>query len=78
MHLAVKSVEVLKSTRPVRALLLKGANRNPKCNNGKTPTDMISDHMPEGIRLDLEQILVIILNTSLFSFRCNLHIVSAS
>ena len=27
LHLSVKSVEILKSTRPVKALLLKGANR---------------------------------------------------
>ncbi len=36
LHLAVKSVEILKSTRPVRALLLKGADRSIKDNEGKT------------------------------------------
>lgn len=30
LHLAVKSVEQLRSTRPVRALLLKGARRDAK------------------------------------------------
>ncbi len=54
MHLAVKSVEVLKSTRPVRALLLKGANRDTKDKTGKTPIDMIGgEHLPEGLKIDL-------------------------
>jgi ankyrin repeat protein len=30
LHLAVRSVEQLKSTRPVRALLLKGSDREAK------------------------------------------------
>lgn len=36
LHLAVKSVEHLKSTRPVKALLLKGANRLAKDLEGRT------------------------------------------
>ena len=47
MHLAVRSVEVLKSTRPVRALLLKGANREVKDKQGKRPVDWISENLPE-------------------------------
>lgn len=34
LHLAVKSVGELKSTRPVRALLLKGARRDVKNQQG--------------------------------------------
>lgn len=40
LHLAVKSVESLKSTRPVRALLIRGASRNATSNLGKTPSDL--------------------------------------
>jgi len=40
LHLAVKSVESLKSTRPVRALLIRGASRDAKSNDGKTPSDL--------------------------------------
>lgn len=43
MHLAVKSVETLKSTRPVRALLIRGAPRNIKDERGRIPADLISD-----------------------------------
>ena len=59
MHLAVKSVEVLKSTRPVRALLLKGANRDVQDDNGKTPLSMVGgDHLPETLKQELRHILV--------------------
>jgi hypothetical protein len=57
----VKSVEILKSSRPVRALLLKGARREVKDNSGKTPLDLVGDHIPENLRRDLEAILVITL-----------------
>jgi hypothetical protein len=60
LHLAVKSVEILKTTRPVRALLLKGANRNAKDNVGKTPIEMVADHLADSLKWDLEQILVIL------------------
>jgi hypothetical protein len=39
LHLAIKSVADLKSTRPVRALLLKGASRKTK--NGETTASMM-------------------------------------
>ena len=58
LHLAVKSVEVLKSTRPVRALLLKGAYRNSTDNSGKTPSEMVQDHLPDSMKEELESILV--------------------
>lgn len=58
LHLAVKSVEALKSTRPVRALLLKGANRETKDNDGKIAMDMISSNLAHPIQKDLKAILV--------------------
>lgn len=57
LHLAVKSVAQLKSTRPVRALLLKGANRQATDLEGKTAVDMIGKDVPEGTRLDIENML---------------------
>jgi len=40
LHLAVKSVESLNSTRPVRALLIRGACRNAVDNLNRTPLDL--------------------------------------
>lgn len=58
LHLAVKSVEQLKSTRPVKALLLKGANRNALDSNGRKPIDLISECLPDALKKDLKAILV--------------------
>lgn len=58
LHLAVKSVEQLKSTRPVRALLLKGANRDAKDYEGKKAVDCISANLPDTIKRDLKNMLV--------------------
>ena len=41
LHLAVKSVEKLGSTRPVRALLMKGANPSIRDNKGNLPIDYV-------------------------------------
>lgn len=41
LHLAVKSVETLKSSRPVRTLLIRGASREVKDKNGKRPIDLV-------------------------------------
>jgi len=54
LHLAVKSVEILKTTRPVRALLLKGANRSAKDNVNKMPIEMVADHLADSLKWDLE------------------------
>lgn len=43
LHLAVRSVETLKSTRPVRALLIRGAPRNMKDHKGRMPIDLVQD-----------------------------------
>lgn len=58
LHLAVKSVESLKSTRPVRALLLKGANRVTPDAEGRTADAMISNAVPESTQEDLRNMLV--------------------
>jgi hypothetical protein len=54
LHLAVKSVGELKSTRPVRALLLKGARRDLKTFSGQTVTQMIKESLPESMKVDLK------------------------
>jgi ankyrin repeat protein len=41
LHLAVKSVETLKSTRPVRSLLIRGASREARDKNDRRPIDLI-------------------------------------
>lgn len=51
MHLAVRSVETLDSCRPVRALLIKGAEPMIKDKSGKLPVDYIN---PAAIRTGLE------------------------
>jgi len=58
LHLAVKSVEQLKSTRPVRALLLKGSDREAQDNEGRKARSFISDNLPHPIKRDLKNILV--------------------
>jgi ankyrin repeat protein len=47
LHLAIKSVVELKSTRPVRALLLKGASREATNFKGETCNEMISPSLPD-------------------------------
>lgn len=46
LHLAIKSVGELKSTRPVRALLLKGASRDARNLKGETCFEMVRDNVP--------------------------------
>ena len=43
LHLAIKSVGDLRSTRPVRALLLKGSNRHAVNNQGQNVFEIIKD-----------------------------------
>jgi len=58
LHLAVMSVETLKSTRPVRSLLLKGADRSVQDNKGRSPVQLIGAEVPEQLRNDLKTMLV--------------------
>ena len=41
LHLAVKSVESLRSTRPVRSLLIRGASRDVLDNNNRKPIELV-------------------------------------
>jgi ankyrin repeat protein len=41
LHLAVKSVEQIRSTRPVRTLLVRGANRDSVDKQGRKPVDLL-------------------------------------
>jgi palmitoyltransferase ZDHHC13/17 len=41
LHLAVKSVDSLKTTRPVRSLLIRGASRDAVDNENKKPIDLV-------------------------------------
>ena len=43
LHLTVKAAEKLQSGRPLRALLMKGAKRDVRDNNGKTPYDLADE-----------------------------------
>lgn len=55
LHIAVTCVEKLESTRNVKALLLRGANRQAKDINGKTPLDHVesikNDHLAEELKI---------------------------
>ena len=42
LHLAIKAAEDLKSSRSVRHLLIKGADRKILDKNGRTPVDIVS------------------------------------
>jgi ankyrin repeat protein len=57
LHIAVTCVEKLESTRNVKALLLRGANRKAKDINGKTPLDHVesvkNDHLAEELKIQL-------------------------
>jgi len=41
LHLSVKSVESLRSTRPVRSLLIRGASRESRDKNERRPIDLV-------------------------------------
>ena len=43
MHLAVKSVDSVDSTRPVRFLMIRGARTDIRDNKGRLPADLIRD-----------------------------------
>jgi hypothetical protein len=57
LHVAVKSVHSVNSTRFVRALLLKGAQRSSKDKNGKKPINVIDAAVSKDLRSELKDIL---------------------
>jgi hypothetical protein len=57
LHLAIRSVAELKTTRPVRALLIRGALRSPISKAGQTSLQMVKEDLPSGIKGDLQNML---------------------
>jgi hypothetical protein len=57
LHLAIKAVPDLKSTRPVRALLLKGASRDARNLQGVPCNEMISEKCPVSMQHELKLML---------------------
>ena len=57
LHLAVKSSEQLKTGRPLRALLMRGAPRDIKSKKGKTPLDLVKDIESDALRQELRAAL---------------------
>lgn len=57
LHLAVRAVPDLQSTRTVRSLLLKGSSRSARSNSGQTPMDMIKDTMDPQLQTELRSML---------------------
>jgi hypothetical protein len=53
LHIAVTSVEKLGSTRNVKALLLRGASRDAKDWQGKTPLDSIPSTLKQALADEL-------------------------
>ena len=58
LHLAVKSVRTLNSTRPVRALLMRGAQRSLLDNQGRRPIDLAVLSQPSPCYEELRKMLV--------------------
>jgi hypothetical protein len=57
LHLAIRSVATLKSTRPVRTLLLRGASRQAVNRSKQTCIQMIPDACEDGHKTELTQML---------------------
>jgi len=57
LHIAIMCVEKLGSSRNVKSLLLRGAKRDSKDNNGKTPAEIIPESFEDDTRQELESIL---------------------
>jgi len=55
LHISVSSVEKIGSTRSVKTLLLRGANRETKDKDGKTPMDWITETNNEWITDELQK-----------------------
>ncbi|MFS8159541.1 MAG: ankyrin repeat domain-containing protein [Candidatus Roizmanbacteria bacterium] len=57
LHLAVKSVETLKSTRPVRSLLIRGASREARDKNDRRPIDLLDQITSPQLQNELKSML---------------------
>ena len=58
LHIAVASVAKLGSTRNVKALLLRGADRDQQDLKGQTPIKMIPKDLSEGMHKELQSMLM--------------------
>ena len=60
LHLAVKSVDSVESTRPVRFLLIRGANTQIRDNEGRTPGNLVTEDevQTEHLNRELKRMLV--------------------
>ena len=57
LHLAVKNVDAVESCRPVRALLIKGADINIRDNKLRLPFDYVQDVQSPEFALELRKLL---------------------
>ena len=57
LHLAVKAVNDLNTTRPVRALLICGASRKSQDKIGRKPIDMIDEAEDPKLKSELKEVL---------------------
>ena len=57
LHLAVKSVEQIRSTRPVRTLLVRGSSRDALDKQGRRPVDLVDQINDPGLQQELRQML---------------------
>jgi len=78
LHLAVKSVETLRSTRPVRSLLIKGASRAKKDHEGKAAMELASEISNAHLQMELKQMLKEPANFSCLMIKTPLKLVKKS
>ena len=57
LHLAVRGVDAIESCRPVRALLIKGADINLRDNRGRLPFDYVRDVQSREFANELRKLL---------------------
>lgn len=57
LHLAVRSAEHFPTTRSIKELLIKGASRDIKEENGLKPIDLVAEIENEALRIELTQLL---------------------
>ena len=57
LHLSIKSAEDLRSSRSVRHLLIKGANRNVRDKQGRIPMDLVNEVNSPDLQKELRQFL---------------------
>ena len=57
LHLAIRSAEELRSTRMVKHLLIRGASRDIRDNNGRLPADVADEISFPELREEIKDIL---------------------